>query len=159
SGNVSGQNYPTKPVRIVAGSNPGGGVDYAARQIAQGLTASLGQQVIVENQAGGGGIRAAIAVSKAPPDGYTLLVMSSGMWIMSLMQSVPYDPVKDFAPITMADRAPNILVVHPSLPVKSTKELIALAKEKPGALNYATSGTGTSPHIAAELFNSMAGVS
>ncbi|MBI3939178.1 MAG: tripartite tricarboxylate transporter substrate binding protein [Betaproteobacteria bacterium] len=156
AGVVSGQAYPNKPIRIVA-PEAGGGGDFAARLIALGLSGSLGQQVIVENRGGASGIIAGRTVAKAPPDGYTLLFYGSIFWIGALLQDVPYDPVADFSPITLATSSPNILVVHPSLPVNSVKELIALAKARPGELNYAST-TGSTPHLAAELFKAMAGV-
>jgi tripartite-type tricarboxylate transporter receptor subunit TctC len=152
------QNFPNKPIRIVTGS-AGGGQDLATRIIAQGLSASWGQPVIVDNR-GGSGIVTAEIVSRAPPDGYTLLLAASPHWLLPLLQdNVPYDPVKDFSPVTLALRLPNIVVVNPTLPVASIKELIALAKAKPGALNYGSSGTGASTHLSAELFKAMAGVS
>jgi tripartite-type tricarboxylate transporter receptor subunit TctC len=155
---IFAQTYPVKPVRLVTGE-PGGGVDFTARVIAQGLTSSLGQQVIVENRGGASGAIAAQAVSKAPPDGYTLLHYSGSLWIIPLLrENVPWDPLRDFIPITLAASSPNILVVHPSLPVKSVRDLIALAKSRPGALNYAAGSSGSTPHLAAELFKSMAGV-
>ncbi len=151
------QNYPIKPVRIVTAES-GGGADFMSRMIAQELTASLGQQVVVENRGGASGAIAAQAVAKAPADGYTLLFYSNGIWTLPLLQDVPYDPVKDFAPLTLVATSPNMIVVHPSMPVRSVKELIALAKARPGELNYSMGGTGTTPHLAAELFKSMAGV-
>ena len=157
AGIVAGQDFPQKPVRIVA-SEPGGAGDFAARLIAQGIAGGLGQQIIVENRAGAGGAIAADLVAKAPADGYTLLFYANNIWLLPFMQTVPYDPVRDFSPITLAVKAPNLLVVHPSLPVKSVKELIALAKARPGALNYATGGTGSSNHLGAELFKALAGV-
>ncbi len=150
------QNYPTKPVRIVT-SDPGGGSDIVARAMAPAMSAALGQPVIIDNRAGG--VIAGEIVSKSPPDGYTLIYYGNTLWILPLMRdNVPYDTVKDFAPIALAVTAPNILVVHPSLPVKSVKDLIALAKARPGALNYASAAAGTSNHLAAELFKSMAEV-
>jgi tripartite-type tricarboxylate transporter receptor subunit TctC len=154
AGVVSGQNYPNKPIRIVT-SEPGGGNDIVARLVAEGLTASLGQRVIVDNR----GIVAAEIAAKATPDGYTLLIYGSNIWLMQyLRDNLPWDPLRDFAPITVAVDLPNILVVHPSLPVKSVKELVALAKAKPGELNYAAGTIGVSPHLAAELFKALAGV-
>jgi len=144
-------------VRIVT-AEPGGGNDLASRLIAQGLTASLGQQVIVDNR-GGSGLAAGDAVYKAQADGHTLLLYGSNIWLLPFMRdNVPYDPVKDFLPITMPVISPNIIVVHPSVAAGSVKELIALAKSKPGELNYASSGTGAATHLAAELFKAMAGV-
>jgi tripartite-type tricarboxylate transporter receptor subunit TctC len=154
AGIVFGQKYPNKPIRIVA-SAAGGSGDFAARLIAQGLSGALSQQVVVDNR---GGVIPGEIVSKAPPDGYTLLIDAASFWIGPLLQETPYDPVKDFAPVTLTDSAPNVLVVNPSLPVKSVKELIALAKARPGELNYGSSSTGSTPHLAAELFNMMAGV-
>jgi tripartite-type tricarboxylate transporter receptor subunit TctC len=150
------QNYPSKPIRIIT-AEPGGISDFGARVIAQGMSASMGQQVIVDNR--GGGALASPPVAKAPPDGYTLTFQGSNMWLLPLFQeNAPYDPIKDFAPISVGGRAPNVLVVHPSLPVKSVKELIALAKAHPGALNYASGTTGSGIHVASEMFKAMAGV-
>ena len=156
TGTVFSQDYPVKPIRIFT-SAPGGSSDFVARLVAQGISPSLGQPVIIENRTGattGGDI-----VSKAPADGYTLIYWGSTLWILPLMRkSVPYDPVKDFSPVTMSITEPLMLVVHPSLPVKSAKELIALAKARPGELNYGSGGVGSSNHLAAELFKAMAGV-
>jgi tripartite-type tricarboxylate transporter receptor subunit TctC len=150
------QTYPIKPVRVVT-SDPGGGSDIVARAIAPAVTAGLGQPMVIDNRAGG--VIAGEIVSKAPPDGYTLIYYGNTLWLLPLMRDrVPYDTTRDFIPISLAVTAPNILVVHPSLPVKSVKELIALAKSKPGALNYASAAAGTSNHLAAELFKSMAHV-
>jgi tripartite-type tricarboxylate transporter receptor subunit TctC len=153
---VSGQDFPSRPIRIVTGE-AGGGSDFVSRLVAQGLTANLNQQVIVENRGGDASIPANI-VLKAQPDGYTLLVGAATLWIGSLLQKKPYDPLQDFSPIAWLTRSTNILVVNPALPVKSVKELIALAKSKPGELNYASGGTGSSPHLAAELFKALADV-
>lgn len=150
------QEYPSKPVRLVT-AEVGGGHDLAARLIAQALTANLGQQFIVDNRAGA--MIAGQYVAKAPPDGHTLLIFGSSLWLIPFMRSnVPYDMVRDFAPIGLEVNAPVVLVVHPSLPVKSVRELIALAKAKPGALDYATGQTGASTHLASELFKVMAGI-
>jgi tripartite-type tricarboxylate transporter receptor subunit TctC len=150
---VSGQTYPSKPIRILT-SAVGGSSDFASRQIAQGITESLGQPIIVDNR---GNISGELA-AKAAPDGYTLLLDGFSFWIAPLVQAMPYDPVRDFSAITLISTAPTILVVHPSVPVKSAEELIALAKAKPGELNYASSGAGSSQHLAVELFKAMAGV-
>jgi len=154
TGAVFAQAYPTKPIRIVT-AQAGGGTDFVSRVIAQGLTESLKQQVIVDNRGGNVSITGDV-VAKAPPDGHTLLVYAATFWVAPLMQSAPYDPVRDFVPITLATSAPNMLVVHPSLPVKSVKELIALARAKPGMLNYGGSTAGSSTHLAVELLKSMA---
>jgi tripartite-type tricarboxylate transporter receptor subunit TctC len=146
------QSYPAKPVRIVV-TGVGSGGDFAARLIAQGVSGSLGQQMIVDNR-GSGNVPAEV-VSKAAPDGYTLCLSAAPLWIMPFLRKTSYDPVKDFSPVTLVVTSPNILVVHPSLPAKSVKELIALIRARPGALNYATSGIGGSGFLAAELFKSM----
>jgi tripartite-type tricarboxylate transporter receptor subunit TctC len=153
---VGSDAYPNKPVRLVTGE-AGGGPDLVARLTAEGIAGALGQAVIVENRAGG--VTPPDTVAKANPDGYTLLVSSGIVWLMPyLMQKVPFDPARDFAPVSLAIRAPNVVVVHPSLAVKSIPDLIALAKSKPGALNYASAPTGSASHLAAELFKNMAGV-
>ena len=147
-----GQDYPNKPVRVVT-SGAGGGNDLMTRTIAQGITGALGQQVIVDNRPSG---VIGETVAKAPADGYTLLLGGGSLWIQPFLQEVRYDVVKDFAPISLVERSPSMLVVHPSLPVKTIKELIALAKAKPGSLNYAYASADT--QLAAELFKAMAGV-
>ena len=154
-GGACAQSFPTKPVRLVTAA-PGGGNDFTARLIAPGLSARLGQQVLVDNRPSG--VIPGDVVSRAQPDGYTLLVTTGILWILPFMQKVPFDPVKDFLPITIAVTNPNVLVVHPSLPVKSVTELIALAKAKPGELDYASGATGSSSHLAAELFKALASV-
>ena len=152
----SGQGYPVKPVRVVT-AGVGGGNDFVARIVAQGLATSFGQQVIVDNRASA--TSAGEITAKAQPDGYTLMYYGSNIWLLPLLRSgVPFDPVKDFAPIILAVSAPNLVVVHPSLPVKSIKDLIAYAKAKPGELNYASGTTGSSTHLAVELFKVMTGV-
>jgi tripartite-type tricarboxylate transporter receptor subunit TctC len=148
------QNYPSKPIRIVT-SPAGGGNDLPARLIARALSAPLGQQLIVDNRPT---ILIADIVAKAPPDGHTLLVTGSAHWIGPLIEKTSYDPIKDFAPITMVDRSPSVLVVHPSMPLKSVRQLIALARTKPGELNFSVGGPGTSNFIGAIMFNHMAGV-
>jgi len=137
-------------------SGVGGGSDFVARLVAQGISGPLGQPVIVDNRPNS--VIAAEALSRAAPDGYTLMSWGSAMWIGALLQKMPYDPVRDFTPVILVGRAPSILVVHPSLPVKSAKELIALARAKPGELNYSTSATGSPTHLAGEMFNAMAKV-
>ncbi len=154
---VFSQDFPNKTIRIVTGG-AGGGNDIVARLIAKGLTEKWGQQVIVENRASG--IIPGEVVSRADPDGYTMVLSGRSFWTSPLLVAgkKPYDPVTDFSPITIPVATPNILAVHPSLPVKSVKDLIALAKARPGDLNYAFGGIGSSTHLAAELFISMAGV-
>jgi tripartite-type tricarboxylate transporter receptor subunit TctC len=149
-----GQAFPVKPVRIVT-AEPGGGNELAARIIAQDLTAAFGQQVIVESRGGASGALAAQAVAKAPPDGYTWLLYSSALWVIPLIKDVPWDVTRDFAPVALLAHAPNVLVVHPSLPARSVPELIKLARARPGELNYATGGTGAAAHLSGELFKSL----
>jgi tripartite-type tricarboxylate transporter receptor subunit TctC len=151
--------YPSRPVRIVVPSPPSGGTDIIGRVLAQHFSRALGQQFVVENKAGAGNMIGIEAVARAAPDGYTLLMVPSTLALNSVLyKKVPYDPVRDFAPVTLAAIAPNILIVNTALPAKSLAELIALAKRKPGALSYGTPGVGTSPHMAMELLNSMAGI-
>jgi tripartite-type tricarboxylate transporter receptor subunit TctC len=151
---VCAQEYPAKPVRLVT-AEVGGGHDLAARLLAQGLSTNLGQQFLVDNRAGA--MIAGQYVAKAPPDGYTLLIFGGSLWLAQFMRSnVPYDVIRDFAPIGLEVNAPILIVVHPSLPVKTVRELIALAKAKPGALDYATGQAGASTHLASELFKVMA---
>ena len=151
---VSGQNFPNKPIRILTGS-AGGGNDAASRLIAGGISGSLGQPVIVENR--NSAVLSAEVVANAPPDGYTLLLAGDLLWLGPLLRGQT-DAIRDFSPISILLITPNILVVHPSLPVKSVKELIALAKARPGELNYASAPEGSPDHIAGELFKSMTGV-
>ena len=155
SGAVCGQAYPVKPVRIVT-SAAGGGNDFAARLIAPVLAAGLGQPVIIDNR---GAALVAEMVAKAPADGYTLAFAGTTLWLAPfLRESVSYDPVRDFAPVTLAIKQPTVLVVHPSLPVKTVKDLIALAKARPGELNYASGPIAGPQHLTGELFKAMAGV-
>ena len=151
---AAAQDYPNRPVRIVA-TSPGSATDIVARVIAQEMSASMGQQVIVDNR---GDRVAQEIVAKSAPDGYTLHVTGTGFWVEPLLRKLSYDPINDFSPITLATTSPNVLVVHPSFAAKSVKDLIALAKVKPGTLNYASAGTGGSAHLAGELFGNMAGV-
>ncbi|MGH8702154.1 MAG: tripartite tricarboxylate transporter substrate binding protein [Burkholderiales bacterium] len=149
--------YPGKPVRMVVPSSAGGGTDIVARIIAPELSKRLGQQVVIDNRPGAGTMIGIEVAAKSPPDGYTLLMGLSTLAINSaLYKKVPYDPVRDFAPITQAVSSASIIVVHPSVPVKTLKELIAFARARPGQLNYASAGTGTYPHMTMELFLSMA---
>jgi tripartite-type tricarboxylate transporter receptor subunit TctC len=154
------QGWPTKPIRWISPSAPGGGADFTSRAIAGKLGPALGQQVVVENRGGAGGIVGNELAAKAPADGYTVTLGTIGPIAVSpsLMRKMPYDPVKDFTAISRAVVAVNVLVVHPSLPVKSVKDLIALAKSRPGELNYGSSGTGAADHVGGELFNLLAGV-
>ena len=149
------QDYPQKSIRIVT-SAAGGGSDFVARLLAKGFTDSMGQQVVVENRPAGP--MSGEIVSRAPPDGYTLLVGTSSVWTGAMFQKTSYDTVHDFSPIALMSRVPNILVVHPALPVNSVKDLIALAKARPGELNYASGATGGGSHLGVELFKYMAGV-
>ncbi len=150
-----GQEFPTKPVRLTTAA-AGGGVDFATRLIAQGIAGPLGQPVVVDNRANG--TLASDVVAKAAPDGHTLLVLGSALWLTPLLQTTTYDTFADFTPVTLTASAPNLLVLHPSVPVKTVTAFIALARSRPGALNYATNTTGSASHLAAELFKSMAGV-
>ncbi len=150
------QVFPNKPIRIVT-SEPGGAGDFISRMIAQGISAPLGMQVIVDNRGGSVVIPAEVAAN-APADGCTLIVYGSTFWVGPLLEKMPYDPVRDFAPVALLTRSPNLVVVHPSLPVKSIADLVALARTKPGSLNYGSGATGAITHVAAELFNSMAHV-
>ncbi len=151
---ASGQDFPNKPIRIVT-TGVGSTTDFMARSMAQALTGTLGQQVIVDNKADN---IAQEIVAKAPPDGYTVLVTGTGFWVEPLLHQTNYDPVKDFSPIILATQAPNVLIVHPSVAAKSVAELVALAKAKPGQLNFASAGTGGSAHLAGELFKAATGV-
>jgi len=151
------QPYPSKPLRLIAPTSPGGGSDIFGRQLAQKLSESLGQQVIVENRAGAGGIIGIDYVAKAAPDGYTLLIAPAGLAINpSMYAKLPYDTLRDLAPITQLADAPSVLTVHPSVPATSVKQLIALAKARPGLLTGGTAGIGSAPHLSLELFKSMA---
>jgi tripartite-type tricarboxylate transporter receptor subunit TctC len=149
--------YPSKPVRMVVPSSAGGGTDIVARIMAPELSKRLGQQVVIDNRPGAGTMIGIEVAAKSPPDGYTLLMGLSTLAINSaLYKKVPYDPQRDFAPITQAVSSASIIVVHPSVPVKTLKELIAFARARPGQINYASAGTGTYPHMTMELFLSMA---
>jgi tripartite-type tricarboxylate transporter receptor subunit TctC len=151
--------YPVKPVRLVVGQAPGGATDVVARLISARLGEHLGQSVVVENRTGAAGSIGASFVAKSAPDGYNLLVVSSSYAINpSLYPDLPFDPVKDLAPVSLIAEAPFLLVVHPSLPVKSVKELVAFGKARPGTLNFGSGGNGSSGHLAGELFRMLSGV-
>ena len=154
AGNAIAQTYPAKPIRIIVGPGP----DALARVIGQKLTEAWGQPVLIDQRGGGGGTISAEAVAKAPPDGYTLLLATGTHTINPSVYRISYDMVRDFAPVTLLASTPFILAVHPSVPASSVAELIRLAKSKPGALNYGSGGSGTPPHLATELFKTMAGV-
>ena len=152
-------NYPIKPIRMVVPFAPGGGTDVIARHLAARMSESLKRQIVVDNRAGANGIVGTEHVANAPTDGYTLLFVSSPHSVNpSLYVKLPYDTVRDFAPVSMAATSPYVLVAHGSLPVRTVKELIALAKARPGQIDYASGGSGSSAHLAAELFNQMAGI-
>jgi len=153
-GPACAQDYPSRPIRVVVGPGP----DLVARLFGPKITEHLGQPVVVEPRPGAGGIIAAQTIATAPPDGYNLLLVTASYTINTALQTSPYDMRKDFAPVGRASTSPFILVVHPSVPAKTLPELIALARSKPGQLNYASSGIGTPPHLAGELFKAMAGV-
>ena len=156
---VFAQPYPVKPVRMIAASSPGSAVDIVARIVAQKLGEQIGQQVIIDNRAGAGGNLGAELAAKAPPDGYTLFMGTPAHAINTgLYRKLNYDLVRDFAPISQVTSGQYVIVAHPSLPVKSVSELIALARAKPGQLNYASAGSGNATHLAGELFNSAARV-
>jgi len=154
-GSACGQDYPNKAIHIFT-TAAGGGGDFTARQVAQGISGPLGQPVVVENRPST--FVAAESVYKAPPDGYTLIVVGSTFWVLPLLQKLPYDVARDFSPISQIEQSINIVAVHPSVPAKSIKELIELAKSKPGVLNYGAAAIGSTSHLAMELFKSMAGV-
>lgn len=150
------QTFPTKPIRFIVPSSAGGGNDYLARLFGAKITENWGQQVLVDLRPGAAGILGSEIVAKAPPDGHTILIVATGYGLNpSLYAKLPYDTIEDFARINLLAFSPNVLVVHPSLPVKSVKELIALAKSRPGDLNYASSGAGTGGHLSIELMKYM----
>lgn len=152
--------YPTKPIRIVVPFAAGGSTDILIRTVSQKLSELLGQQLIIDNRGGAGGRLGAELAAKAPPDGYTVMATTSGVLVVnpSLYQKLSYDPFKDFVPVSIIASLPNVLVVHPSLPVRSVKELVALARARPGELTYASGGNGTSNHLAGELLKYRTGV-
>src|SRR5258706_5995722 len=150
--------YPSRPIRLVVPFPPGGSVDVVGRLLAAKLSETMGQQMVVDNRSGASGVIGAEAVMNAPPDGYTLLINTIPFVSNQfLMPRTPYDPLRDFVSVSLVASAPSFVTVHPSVPARSIQELIALAKAKPGALNYAAAGVGTNPHIAGELFNLIAG--
>jgi tripartite-type tricarboxylate transporter receptor subunit TctC len=155
---VAAQTYPTKPIRIIAPFAPGGATDILARLVGQRLTETVGQ-AFVENRAGGGSVIGTELAAKAPPDGHTLLMVStSTVTLPALQRKLPYDTLRDLAPVTQLVASPNVLVVHPSLPVKSVRELIALARSRPNQIAYGSGGNGTSTHLGAEILGLTAGV-
>ena len=160
SASAFGQGYPARPVRLVVADSPGGAPDQLARLLAERLSAGLGQSVVVDNRAGAGGAVGADYVAKSPPDGYTLLMTTTAIYAIlpNLRKNLPYDPVKDFVPVARIATASNVLVVGSALPVKNVGDLVKLAKEKPGELNYASAGVGTPAHLAGEMLNLMADI-
>jgi len=157
---LAAQPYPARPIRLVVPYPPGGPTDFVGRIVGQKLSLSLGQQVVVDNRPGAGTIIGSELVARAAPDGYTLLFGTGGGTFLAplMLPNVPYDPHRDFAPVSMLVQSPQVLVVHPSVAAHSVSELIALAGAKPGTLNFASVGTGTSPHLGGELFRSLAGI-
>ena len=151
------ESYPSRPLRMVVPYAPGGNTDVLARLIAQRLTHNLGQQVVVDNRPGGNTLIGTALVARAPADGYTIMLTTLTFTVVpSLYRKLPFDPVRDYTPITLAVTLPNVLVIHPGIPARSLKELIGHAKANPGKLSYASTGSGTSPHLSMELLKSMA---
>ena len=157
---LAAQSYPTRPIRLVIPYPPGGPTDFVGRAVGQKVSQALGQQIVVDNRPGAGTIIGSELVARAAPDGYTLLFGTGGGTFLAplMLPNIPYDPHRDFAPVSMLVQSPQVLVVHPSVAANSVSELVALAKAKPGALNFASVGTGTSPHLGGELFQSLAGI-
>ena len=157
---ASAQTYPNRPIKLIVADSAGGAPDQLARLLAQKLSTTLGQPVVVDNRAGAGGVLGAELVAKSAPDGYTLLMTTTAIYAIlpNLRKNLPYDPVKDFVPITRIATASNVLVVNNALPAKNIAELVKLAKEKPGALNYASAGVGTPAHLAGEMLNLLADI-
>jgi tripartite-type tricarboxylate transporter receptor subunit TctC len=153
------QSYPVRPIRLIVPYPAGGPTDFVGRTVGQKLSQLLGQQVVVDNRPGAGTIIGSELVARAAPDGYTLLFGTGGGTFLAplILPNVPYEPLRDFAPVAMLVQSPQVLVVHPSVPATNVKELVALAKAKPGALNFASVGTGTSPHLGGELLQSLTG--
>ena len=153
------QNYPVRPVRMIVPFSPGGATDVPARILAQRLSEALGHQIVIDNRPGAGAVLGTDAVAKAPPDGYTLLLTATTHVISaSLYKKLPYDAIRDFAPVMLIGSGPNVLAVHPSLPAKNVRELIALAKARPGKIDYASSGNGSAQHLFGALFMSLADI-
>lgn len=158
-GDAGAQNYPTKPIRMIVPFAPGGGTDIMARVIMARLDERLGQRIVIENRTGGGGYIAAEVVAKAAPDGHTLMFTAANIVMsLELFPKQPVDPLKDFFPVSLLTKEPSLLAVHPSMPVKTVKELIALGKARPGEINYSSGGIGSSSHLNTELFKMMAKV-
>jgi len=157
---VSAQPYPNKPIRLIVADAPGGAPDQLARLLAQRVSETIGQQMVVENRAGAGGALGADAAAKSPADGYTLLLTTTAIYALlpNLRKDLPYDPVKSFVPISRIATASNVLVVNVAVPAKSVAELVKLAKDKPGVLNYASAGVGTPAHLAGEMLNLLADI-
>jgi len=157
---ASAQSYPNRPIKLIVADSAGGAPDQLARLVAQKLSEGLGQPVVVDNRAGAGGVLGADAAAKSAPDGYTLLLTTTAIYAIlpNLRKDLPYDPVKDFTPISRIATASNVLVVNNALPVKNVAELIMLAKQKPGMLNYASAGVGTPAHLAGEMLNLLADI-
>src|SRR6266700_8099210 len=157
---VLGQDYPSKPIRLIVPFTAGGGNDSVARLVGKSLSDSLGQQLVIDNRPGAGGVLGAEIAAKAAPDGYTLFLGGVGSHAVNpnLNDRLPYDPIRDFAPVALLAQAPLVLVVHPSVPAESFKAFVALARSRPGQLNYASNGNGSSSHLAAVMFDSMTGV-
>ena len=158
AGSATAQQWPVKPIRVIVAFAPGGGADFMGRLTGQHLTAALGQPVVIENRVGASGIIGYDYGLKAPPDGYTLSVVSTTYGIIPSLYKLPYDPLKDMQPITQMSRGPYVVAVHPSLPVKSIKDLVALAKAKPDSINYASSGNGANVHLVTEMFAFLTGI-
>ncbi len=154
------QTFPTRALRMIVPFPPGGPNDILGRVVAQKMSESLGQQIVIDNRGGAGGIIGTEAAAKSAPDGYTLLLSGTAALSInpSLHAKLPYDPIRDFTPISLVATAPSVLIVHPTLPVRTVKDLVALAKKRPAQLNYASAGIGTPPHLAGELFKGMAGI-
>src|SRR5689334_13951411 len=156
---VGAQDFPSKPIRFIVPFAAGSATDALARIIGQKMTETLGPQVIVENRPGAGSVVGTSVAAKSPPDGYTLLMVSASHAInATLYAKLPFDPIKDFAGVTPVALIPNILILHPSVPARNVKELVALAKARPGTLNYASAGIGSASHLNGELFRSTAGI-